>query len=69
MLGELPKTMWVLDYPLLERIYYALVAGFDIYGTTGHQLAVRHYMDGLRVEAESNFLNFLPPEKRQEIML
>jgi Fatty acid cis/trans isomerase (CTI) len=68
VLGKLPKTMWVLDYPLLERIYYALVTGFDIYGTTGHQLAVRHYMDALRVEGESNFLDFLPPEKRQEIM-
>ncbi len=40
-LGNLPKTLWVLDYPLLERIYYALVAGFDIYGTTGHQLTTR----------------------------
>lgn len=67
-LGDLPKTMWVLDYPLLERIYYALVAGFDIYGTAGHQLAIRLYMDALRVEGESNFLDFLPPDKRQDIM-
>lgn len=67
-LGNLPKTMWVIDYPLLERIYYALVAGFNIYGTAGHQLAVRLYMDELRVEGESNFLAFLPPDKRQEIM-
>ncbi|MDD2734185.1 MAG: fatty acid cis/trans isomerase [Desulfuromonadaceae bacterium] len=67
-LGNLPKTLWVLDYPLLERIYYALVAGFDIYGTAGHQLAVRLYMDELRVEGESYFLDFLPPAKRQEIM-
>jgi len=37
--------MWVVDYPLLERIYYALVAGFDVYGTAGHQLALRLYMD------------------------
>src|SRR5665648_399236 len=56
------------DYPLLERIYYALVAGFDIYGTAGHQLAIRLYMDALRVEGESSFLDFLPPEKRQEVM-
>jgi hypothetical protein len=41
VLGNLPKTMWVVDYPLLERIYYALVAGFDVYGATGHQLALR----------------------------
>ncbi|MBW2504069.1 MAG: fatty acid cis/trans isomerase, partial [Deltaproteobacteria bacterium] len=55
-LGNLPKTLWVIDYPLLERIYYALVAGFDIYGNAGHQLAIRLYMDGLRVEGESYFL-------------
>jgi hypothetical protein len=68
VLGNLPKTLWVIDYPLLERIYYALVAGFDVYGTAGHQLAIRLYMDGLRVEGESYLLDFLPPDKRQEIM-
>jgi hypothetical protein len=68
VLGELPKTMWVIDYPLFERIYYALVAGFDVYGNVGHQLAVRLYMDGLRMEGESYFLDYLPPEKREEIM-
>jgi hypothetical protein len=68
VLGNLPKTMWVVDYPLLERIYYALVAGFDVYGTVGHQLALRLYMDGLRVEGESYFLDFLPASKRQEVM-
>ena len=68
VLGNLPKTIWVLDYPLLERIYYALVAGFDVYGTAGHHLALRLYMDALRVEGESSFLNFLPPENRQELM-
>jgi len=68
VLGNLPKTMWVLDYPLLERIYYALVAGFDVYGTAGHQLALRLYMDQLRVEGESYFLDFLPAASRQDIM-
>jgi len=67
-LGALPKTMWVIDYPLFERIYYALVAGFDVYGNMGHQLAVRLYMDALRIEGESYFLDYLPPQKRQEIM-
>lgn len=67
-LGSLPKTVWVIDYPLLERIYYALVAGFDVYGNVAHQLALRLYMDTLRMEGESYFLDFLPPEKRQEIM-
>ncbi|CAH2032676.1 fatty acid cis/trans isomerase [Trichlorobacter ammonificans] len=67
-LGGLPKTVWVIDYPLLERIYYALVAGFDVYGNMAHQLALRLYMDTLRMEGESYFLNFLPPEQRQTIM-
>ncbi|MBW2452492.1 MAG: fatty acid cis/trans isomerase [Deltaproteobacteria bacterium] len=67
-LGNLPKTLWVVDYPLLERIYYALVAGFDIYGNAGHQLAIRLYMDGLRVEGESYFLDFMPPDSRRQMM-
>ena len=68
VLGNLPRTMWVMDYPLLERIYYALVAGFDVYGTLGHQLAVRLYMDSLREDGESTFLSFMPEEKRQEMV-
>jgi hypothetical protein len=68
VLGNLPQTMWVVDYPLLERVYYALVAGFDVYGTAGHQLALRLYMDQLRVEGESYFLDFLPASRRQEFM-
>jgi len=67
-LGNLPRTLWVIDYPLLERVYYALVAGFDVYGTVGHQLVERLYMDRLRIEGESYFLDFLPPEKRKEIL-
>jgi hypothetical protein len=53
VLGRLPRTMWVMDYPLLERIYYALVAGFDVFGNLSHQLDVRLYMDELRIEGES----------------
>ncbi|MEE4242701.1 MAG: fatty acid cis/trans isomerase [Desulfopila sp.] len=67
-LGDLPKTLWVIDYPLLERIYYSLVAGFDVYGNAWHQLSTRLYMDALRREGESNFLDFLPRHWRLEIM-
>ena len=66
-LGNIPKTMWVIDYPLLERLYYSLVAGFDVYGNTQHKVLVRKYMDRLRIEGESNFLEYLPKEKRKEI--
>jgi len=64
--GDIPKTLWVIDFPLLERIYYSLVAGFDVFGNTAHQLLVRTHMDRLRIEGESNFLEFLPKESRQE---
>lgn len=66
-IGGLPKTAWVIDYPLLERIYYALVAGFDVYGNVGHQVSTRRYMNRLRVEGETNFLNLLPQNEREEI--
>jgi hypothetical protein len=42
--GEIPKTGWVIDFPLLERIHYLLVAGFNVYGNVGHQLETRLYM-------------------------
>ncbi|TEW53977.1 9-hexadecenoic acid cis-trans isomerase [Psychromonas sp. RZ22] len=64
-LGEQPKTAWVIDYPILERIHYLLVAGFDVYGNVGHQLTTRLYMDFLRIESEANFVSFLPNEDRQ----
>jgi hypothetical protein len=65
--GEVPKTAWIMDYPIFERIHYLLVAGFNVYGTAGHQLSTRLYMDFLRIESELQFLAFLPTEKSFEI--
>lgn len=65
--GKIPKTAWVIDYPLLERIQYLLVSGFDVYGNIGHQLNTRLYMDFLRMEGENNFLSFLPESKREAL--
>ncbi|MCP4401260.1 MAG: fatty acid cis/trans isomerase [bacterium] len=65
-IGQIPKTGWVIDYPLLERIHYLLVAGFDVFGNFGHQLETRLYMDFLRMEGENNFLRFLPKDLREE---
>ena len=66
-IGQQPKTMWVLDYALFERIHYLLVAGFDVYGNIGHQLITRLYMDFLRLEGEHNFLALLPEAQRETI--
>jgi len=65
--GEAPKTAWVIGYPLLERIYYLLVAGYDPYGNVGHQLLSRLFMDFMRMEGESNFLALLPKDARQPL--
>jgi hypothetical protein len=65
--GKMPKTGWVIDYPLFERIHYLLVAGFNVFGNLGHQLETRLYMDFLRMEGEANFLSFLPIESRREL--
>ena len=67
LVGDVPKTAWVIDYTLFERIHYLLVAGYDVYGTLGHQLISRLHMDFLRMEGESSFINFLPPESRDSV--
>ncbi len=64
LVGPTPETAWLIDYPILERIYYLLVAGYDVFGNMGHQLTTRLYMDFLRMEGEFNFLALLPPETR-----
>ena len=66
--GGLPKTLWVMDFPLMERIYYALVAGFNVYGHMPHQLSTRFFMDGLRQEGETLFLDFIKEPVRRKTM-
>lgn len=66
LIGATPKTAWVIGYPLLERIHYLLVAGFDVYGNVSHQFLSRVYMDFLRMEGEMNFVEFLPKAAQQQ---
>ncbi|MFN8391829.1 MAG: fatty acid cis/trans isomerase [Bdellovibrionota bacterium] len=63
-IGGEPRTSLMLDYPIFERMYYDLVASFDIFSDIKLQLAARLYMDDLRIEAEDLFLSFLPLDKR-----
>ena len=67
-IGDYPETAWIIDYPLLERIHYLLVSGFNVYGNAGHQLLTRLYMDFLRMEGEDNFLLFIPVGERRKIL-
>ncbi len=69
LLGQAPPdTAWVIDYPLLERIHYLLVAGYDVFGTLGHQLTSRMHMDFLRMQGEKNLLAFVPADTRKEVI-
>ncbi len=65
--GETPLTAWVMGYPLLERTYYELVAGFDVFGSVSHQAQTRLYFDLIRNGSETNFLRFIPAASRQAI--
>lgn len=65
--GEMPRTKWVVDYPIFERIYYNLVAGFDVYSNLRHKFQTRVYMEQLRRESEDNFLSFLPITYRKNL--
>ena len=67
LVGDYPRTAWIIDFSLFERIHYLLVAGFDVYGNVGHQLNTRLFMDFLRMEGEDHFLGFLPVSQRKEI--
>ncbi|WP_254436215.1 fatty acid cis/trans isomerase [Ruegeria arenilitoris] len=65
--GGIPETAWVIDFPIFERIYYDLVAGYDVFGRVEHQLSTRLYMDELRMESEDTFLAFMPRDVRPQM--
>lgn len=65
--GDVPLTGWIVDYSIFERIHYLLVASFDVYGSLAHQVAIRTYMDYIRMDAENNFLRFMPAKARKPI--
>lgn len=65
LLGEIPQTLWWMDYPLLERTYYQLVVNFDVFGNVSHQAQTRLYFDLIRNGAEVNFLRLLPADSRE----
>ncbi|MFC1773616.1 fatty acid cis/trans isomerase [Pseudomonadota bacterium] len=62
--GAIPKTLWVMDYPMLERTYYELVVNFNVFGSAAHQAETRLYFDLIRSGGENNFLHFMPADVR-----
>ncbi|AUG02910.1 peptidylprolyl isomerase [Pseudomonas sp. 09C 129] len=68
LIGEVPQTMWLFDYPLLERTYYQLAVNFDVFGNVSHQAQTRLYFDLIRNGAEQNFLRLMPAGTREEFL-
>lgn len=68
LIGDLPLTTWVMDYPLFERSYYNLVVNFNVFGSVSHQAQTRLYFDLIRNGAEQNTLRFLPRELRKPVV-
>ena len=67
LVGAVPQTLWLLDYPLFERAYYQLVVNFDVFGNVSHQAQTRMYFDLIRNGAEQNFLRLMPAQSRQAL--
>jgi hypothetical protein len=67
LVGSFPQSIWVMDYSIFERIYYDLVAGFDVYGNSFHKITTRLYMDLLRTESEDLYLSMLPKDLRKRL--
>lgn len=65
LIGDVPQTMWLFDFPLLERTYYQLAVNFDVFGNVSHQAQTRLYFDLIRNGAEQNFLRLMPADSRE----
>ncbi|SEI19907.1 fatty acid cis/trans isomerase [Pseudomonas asplenii] len=68
LIGEVPQTLWLFDYPLLERTYYQLAVNFDVFGNVSHQAQTRLYFDLIRNGAEQNFLRLMPADSRDDYL-
>jgi len=66
--GDIPQTLWLMDYPLLERTYYILVVNYNVFGNVAHQLLTRLYFDLIRNSSEHNFLRLIPEGQRSVIL-
>ncbi|GKS70073.1 fatty acid cis/trans isomerase (CTI) [Nitrosomonas sp. PY1] len=68
LIGDIPQTLWLMDYPLLERTYYILAVNYNVFGNVAHQLLTRLYFDLIRNGSEQNFLRFMPNGQRTAIL-
>ncbi len=65
--GGTPRTLWLMSYSGLERMYYDTVASFRYWAGDLSKLQTLLFFNYLRQEFEDNFLMLLPPADREPI--
>jgi hypothetical protein len=65
--GGTPRTLWLMSYSGLERMYYDTVASFEYFGGDLSKLKTLLFFNFLRQEFEDNFLSLLPPADREPV--
>ena len=65
--GGTPRTLWLMSYSGLERMYYDTVASFEYWAGDLSKLQTLLFFNYLRQEFEDNFLMLLPPGDRKPI--
>ncbi|MFO0741724.1 MAG: fatty acid cis/trans isomerase [Labilithrix sp.] len=66
-IGQMPETMWVVDYGNFERLYYDLVALYRPWAALPHKLGTWRTMSHIRAHGEDTFLLFLPEKLRDGV--
>jgi hypothetical protein len=68
-LGQMPETLWVLDYANFERLYYDLVVLFKVWSKATDQIGTWRTMSNVRAHGEDLFLMFMPEDQRDALRL
>ncbi len=65
--GGTPRTLWLMTYSGLERMYYDTVADFEYWAGDPSKLETLLFFNYLRQEFEDNFLMLLPAGAREAV--
>jgi hypothetical protein len=65
--GGTPRTLWLMTYSGLERMYYDTVADFEYWAGDPSKLQTLLFFNYLRQEFEDNFLMLLPAGTREAV--
>lgn len=65
--GGIPQSIWIMSYSNFERLYYNLVASFEVWGSITHKLATWRHMSYVRLEGEDLAISLLPIKQRKAV--